>query len=134
LLVWKIKRGLDIAIEPHRISDYVLYFFDQELQQHFSEEEQFLFPMLEKENEMRQRAEQEHRVIYELIRKLRVEKSAALLQQFARALKDHIRFEERELFAQLQEVTGTAELDKLPAHSSHCPDTDAGWPDSFWLV
>ena len=43
LLVWKIKYGLDNGIAPERISNYVLYFFEQDLEAHFKEEEQKLF-------------------------------------------------------------------------------------------
>jgi len=34
LLVWQIKEGLRNSIKAERISDFVLFFFDQELDSH----------------------------------------------------------------------------------------------------
>lgn len=39
LLVWKIKQGIKKSISPERISNYVLCFYEQDLKQHFSNEE-----------------------------------------------------------------------------------------------
>src|SRR5688572_10856128 len=92
LLVWKIKQGLATAVAPERISNYVLYFFDEDLQQHFKEEEKMLFPKLPAGNPLRQQAEKEHELIYDIIGRLRNDKkNEKLLQQFAEALKAHIR-------------------------------------------
>ena len=43
LLVWKIRQGLVKDIDAERISNYVLFFFKEDLVKHFREEEQFLF-------------------------------------------------------------------------------------------
>src|SRR5688572_15416795 len=105
LLVWKIKQGLATAVATERISNYILYFFEEYLLQHFHEEEQMLFPKLSKDNALRQRAEKEHDLMYDLIEQLRAQKqNDTVVAQFAETLKSHIRFEERELFAYLQQT------------------------------
>ena len=43
LLVWQIKEGLRNSIKAERISDFVLFFFDQELDSHLKNEELDLF-------------------------------------------------------------------------------------------
>jgi len=136
LLVWKIKQGLANAIVADRISDYVLYFFDTDLQHHFKEEEQMLFPMLADDNALRQQAENEHAAIYEMIDRLRHDKTnERLLLQFSEMLKKHIRFEERELFTYMQETFSESELETIARHEENAGRViDAGWPDVFWVV
>ena len=136
LLVWKIKQGLANAIAPERISNYVLYFFDKDLQQHFKEEEQLLFPKLPAGNALRQQAEKEHTVIYDLIDQLGRDKTnEKLLLQFAETLKDHIRFEERELFAYMQQTLTESELEMITIHDdTRSNDVDARWKDVFWVT
>lgn len=135
LLVWKIKQGLANAVAPERISNYVLYFFDEDLQQHFKEEEHALFPKLAAGNALRQQAEKEHEVIYDIIGRLRNDKkNEELLQQFAEALKSHIRFEERELFTYLQQILPGSELEAIARHHHNSNDADSRWQDVFWVV
>ncbi|MFC0771336.1 hemerythrin domain-containing protein [Terrimonas alba] len=135
LLVWKIKQGLANAIAPERISNYVLYFFEEDLQPHFTEEEQTLFPKLPVDNVLRQRAEKEHAVIYDMINQLRNDRrSETLLLQFAETLRDHIRFEERELFASIQQTLSDAELEMIATHVDNRGNkVDAQWQDVFWV-
>ena len=136
LLVWKVKQGLAKAVNPERISDYVLYFFEQDLQQHFREEEQMLFPKLPAGNVLRIQAEKEHAMIYALINQLRNERNnTELLLQFAETLKEHIRFEERELFASMQELFTDAELEIITSHDDkRSNEVDANWSDVFWEI
>jgi iron-sulfur cluster repair protein YtfE (RIC family) len=133
LLVWKIKQGLAKHIALERIRDYVVYFFENDLDQHFREEEQTLFPKLPINNALRIRAEQEHAFIYKLVERLRTEEvKDTLLREFADRLMDHIRFEERELFALLQETLTDAELEMVAAHGNS--QADLHWADPFWLA
>ena len=136
LLVWKIKQGLAKAVNPERITDYVLYFFEQDLQQHFREEEQMLFPKLPAGNVLRIQAEKEHAMIYALINQLRNERNnTELLLQFAETLKEHIRFEERELFASMQELLSDTELEIITSHDDkRSNEVDANWGDVFWEI
>jgi len=136
LLVWKIKQGLATAVATERITKYILYFFEEYLLQHFKEEEQSLFPKLPKDNGLRQLAEKEHELIYGIIRQLQHQKqNAKLLKQFAETLKSHIRFEERELFAYLQQTLTESVLETIISQdNSPGIDKDSRWQDQFWLV
>jgi hypothetical protein len=136
LLVWKIKQGLATAVATERISNYILYFFEEYLLEHFQEEEQSLFPKLSKDHVLRQRAEKEHELIYDIIAQLRVQKhNENLVTQLAQTLKDHIRFEERELFAYLQQTLRELELEAITGHAcSPGVEEDSGWQDMFWIV
>lgn len=135
LLVWKIKHGLDNAVAPERISNYVLYFFERDLKDHFEEEEQILFPKLPVGHSLRQQAENEHTIIKGLIEQIRKDRANnQLLLQFAQHLQDHIRFEERVLFTAIQKVTGDRDAEKPSMHSNNRNnDVDSGWNDQFWV-
>jgi hemerythrin-like domain-containing protein len=136
LLVWKTKQGLANGIAPERIRNYVLYFFEQDLQPHFTEEEQTLFPKLAVDNVLRRRAEKEHAMIYGMIEQIRNDRTnETLLLQFAESLKDHIRFEERELFASFQQVLTDRELEIIATHDDKRSNkVDAQWQDIFWVL
>jgi hemerythrin-like domain-containing protein len=134
LLVWKIREGLGKNVEPERISNYVVSFFDNELVPHFKDEEVNLFATLPENNEMRVRAESEHKTIREVISSIRENPGEELtLRRFAELLEGHIRFEERELFNFLQTVLSKEELTAIEkaGESPKC-STDNNWSDHFW--
>ena len=114
LLVWKIRQDLAKEINGVEISRYVYDFFENDLKQHFKDEEKFIFSRLSSADPMRQRAESEHREIYNLVETLAQNKTdKQLLLKFADLLENHIRFEERTLFNHLQAQLSPAELDQL---------------------
>ncbi|WP_017730909.1 hemerythrin domain-containing protein [Nafulsella turpanensis] len=134
LLVWKIRQGQRAGIPPVRIAQYVTYFYEQDLQHHFADEEKFLFPTLHEHNSLRQRAEREHAEIRGLVSSIRhFPFDPEWLKSFAELLEAHIRFEERELFNQLQTLMSEAELLKLLKEVPARPHLeDEKWRDRFW--
>lgn len=135
LLAWKIRKGLDKAIERQRISDYVLFSFQSELLPHFRDEEKFLLTQLAANDAFAQRTSQEHAKIESLVSNWKeIVPNEAALFQFADLLDAHIRFEERELFTHLQEQLSADSLKALEAiERSTRQDVDSIWPDHFWL-
>lgn len=134
LLVWKIKQAIKRNIEAERISNYALFFFERDLQNHLKKEEITLFAKLPEEDDLRQQAIREHGEIYSLINNIREDKkNIQLLNTFADALEKHIRFEERSLFNHLQNKLSEAELAQLAKHHSkqEC-NIDESWSDHFW--
>lgn len=136
LLVWKIRQGLRENIAPLRISDYTIYFFENELTEHFKEEEKNLFVKLPADDSLRGQAFAEHEKIYSLIDSIQKEKeNISLLKEFADTLESHIRFEERILFNHLQKLLSGDELKKLEeGHSKREGDVDDKWDDHFWVI
>jgi iron-sulfur cluster repair protein YtfE (RIC family) len=135
LLCWKIRNGLAAGISTERISNYLLYFFEEDLKKHFHEEEELVFPTLPTDDPLRLQALSEHKNIYTQVEKIRQDRHAArLLEAFASMLDDHIRFEERILFQHLQQVLAPAQLESILHHSAERGhDCDTGWADKFWL-
>lgn len=129
LLCWKIKAGLKNNIEPQRIKRYADWFFEQHLIQHFQIEEQQLFPILGTDNEMIQQAIAEHRRI-EVLFHTKTD-LARILNLIEMELDHHIRFEERVLFAEIQNAASEAQLQLLEDIHREIPNDDH-WDDKFW--
>lgn len=135
LLVWKIRQGLKKSIDPGRIGKYVLFFFSEDLLKHFSDEEKLLFSCLRADDLLRIQAEEDHAVIYQLIKDIRSQTAdTGLLTQLADRLEKHIRFEERELFNHLQTLIGADTLALLEKRiGNDSKEIDEKWDDIFWI-
>ena len=134
LLVWKIRQGQRTGIPPVRIANYVSVFYEEDLAQHFADEEKYLFSKLPAENPQRRRAEKEHAEVRALISSIREDPFGHhWLKEFANLLEAHIRFEERELFNQLQASMSQEELLQLLKEVPARPHMDEdAWKDKFW--
>lgn len=132
LLVWKIRQGLKKNIEPSRIVNYLEFAFAGDLEPHFRDEEKWLFPLLENENPGRLRAEADHSRMRGLLEKLREEARPEWLSEFAQALEVHIRFEERELFNEIQSLPQEILAPIEEKFNGHTCATDDDWKDQFW--
>lgn len=88
------------APEQNHQADIMQHYVD--LEQHFQSEEQQFAPLWDKlpDLALRQRFEQEHAQLRQLYREARFD-DANWNREFATLLRDHARFEERELFEQL---------------------------------
>lgn len=132
LLVWKIRQGIKNKIEPERITNYTLFFFEKDLQQHFSEEETTLFTKLAEDDVLKQQAIFEHEKIYTLIESIRKDKNNyELLNLFTNTLENHIRFEERTLFRHIQDLLPEGELEQHHSKKEYNV-VDNNWSDHFW--
>lgn len=129
LLCWKIKEGLKRDVEPQRIAKYVKFFYESHLKDHFAEEEQHIFPVLGNENPMVAEALSQHREIEKMANQDLA--TGEELTSFKDLLEKHIRFEERQLFQEIQEKATEEQLENLliiDFHDLKEPDYD----DEFW--
>ena len=133
LLVWKIRQGLKKCVDANRISNYVLYFFNEDLSLHFKDEEQNLFNQLPADDLLRKKAEKEHQSIYTIIDNIKNNKNdETILNRLADELETHIRFEERELFNHLQEHANPGWIKCIDRVSNDSRTIDDNWQDQFW--
>ena len=134
LLVWKIRQGLSKQIPLERIASYVYYFYETNLLQHFMEEERFVFPLLPDNEPLKIKALKDHLLLRTLA--TLIEQNFDLennIESFAVALNDHIRFEERELFAYMQANLNEEEIKKITKFTGNEKvDFDSKWQDQFW--
>ena len=129
LFCWKIRQGLKKSADPARIKNYISWFRDYHMNQHFSEEEAILFAGIE--DEMVRRAITEHREIESLVNQI-VSGNSTAFSQLADRVDDHVRFEERQLFNHLENLLSKEILEnigrELSAHASPVDD----YADEFW--
>ena len=131
LLCWKIRTGIKREVETERIKKYVDWFFENQLMPHFEMEEQDVFPVLGNDHEMVKKALSEHRRLIRLFQKQ--DDVLKTLSLFEEELESHIRFEERVLFNEIQEVASEAEQKEiLKKHAGHDKEDCEAWPDPFW--
>ncbi|HRV52791.1 MAG: hemerythrin domain-containing protein [Bacteroidia bacterium] len=136
LLIWKIREGIKKNIPPERISDFILYFFEHDLKEHFHKEEVDLFARIESNNELIQTALKEHQQLTAMVEQLRKDKkNTELITKFSDELDKHIRFEERTLFNEIQNSLSDKDLIELEAtHLVKPYDVSDDWDDKFWII
>ncbi len=129
LLSWKIKTGFSKDIAPERIRTYANWFFKTHLIPHFEMEETHIFTILEEEHELIKKALADHKHIKGLFAE--TEDHAITLSKIEEALEQHIRFEERVLFPEIQKIATEAQM--LQIEKIHqTEDFKDNLEDVFW--
>ena len=131
-----LKKG--VATKPMR--DFILQFWQDDLLKHFESEEQVLVPIAKSYailEPLITRMLLEHQQIVLLINRINNEARAEQLETikaFADQLEQHIRFEERELFEQLQITLSVEDMSLLQSAFSEHTEKDfcMRYPAKFW--
>ena len=129
LLCWKIRTGFSKGVSPERIKAYADWMFENHIRPHFDLEEKYMFPVLEAEHPLVKRALTEHRRLTRLFHA--DQDIPKVLGQIEEELEQHIRFEERVLFQEIQQRANAqemAQIDKAHDHEKF-QDNDR---DPFW--
>ncbi|GAB2769397.1 hemerythrin domain-containing protein [Salinimicrobium soli] len=132
LLCWKIREGKKKEVAPERIKSYTDFFYRSQLIPHFKFEEEEIFVLLGEDHPLVKRAMTEHSRLHHLFGESdNIERA---LSEIEKELEDHIRFEERVLFNELQQEASLDQLENLKNKEEEVetPDPDA-WEDKFWL-
>lgn len=128
LLCWKIREGLKKNVEPERIKIYADWFWQNHLEQHFDEEEKYIFNILPPNDPLIIQALAEHQRLKSLFESdQNIYESLSLIEK---ELDAHIRFEERILFNKIQEIADTQQLEKIA--EIHKDEFCEIWEDQFW--
>lgn len=128
LLSWKIRQGLKSEIPIGRIWKYVDWFWQKHLSGHFEDEETILFPILSEENKNIKKAISQHKRLKRLFQSS--PKDIRILNSIEEELEQHIRFEERILFNEIQEVANDEQLKRI--EELHQFSDEEEWKDEFW--
>lgn len=129
LLCWKIRSGFSKGIEVQRIKRYTDWFFVHHLLPHFVIEEEQVFPILGHNHEFIKRGLMEHRRLKRLFCQTdELEKSLSRIEE---ELANHIRFEERTLFNEIQNVASEGQLMNVQRAHKYEFFTD-NVEDPFW--
>ena len=129
LFSWKLRKGFAKNIEISRLANYSKWFYENEIKPHFEAEERHLFTILDANNELIIRALKEHREIEKLFNDTaNPTQSLSILEDL---LQEHIRFEERVLFNEIQLTATQAQLDKVEEIHQELPKY-SDYADPFW--
>lgn len=129
LLSWKIRSGFGKNIAIERIKKYADWFYKTHLIPHFELEETEIFTLLYPDHEMVQKALEDHKRIHYLFTKESDEETALIAIE--KELNDHIRFEERVLFPEIEKVATEEQL--LHIEKIHQPEAFLdNVDDEFW--
>jgi iron-sulfur cluster repair protein YtfE (RIC family) len=130
LVSWKIRAGIKKEIDPIRIKTYLNWFYKNHLLAHFKIEEKYIFPILGNDHELVRKALSEHRSLIRLFKSEKeIVKNINLIEE---ELESHIRFEERVLFNEIQEVATEEQLEQIKIHHTEEKFID-NTSDAFWL-
>lgn len=129
LLSFKIRQGVKLHVEPVRIINYLKWFWTNHLKPHFEFEERFMFPVLEDSNPLFKQVLSEHKHIELLF--LELEQKCENINLIEKELSEHIRFEERILFKEIEERATKAQLELI--EKEHKKVILDEWNDEFWI-
>lgn len=129
LFCWKIRSGVKRGIDVSRMKAHANWFWNSHLDSHFAEEEAVVFPILGMENELIKQALAEHAELKKLFSQ--EEMDYEFLNYLQVALEKHIRFEERILFNEIQEVASPQQLAAVDQHNAD-EHEELEWEDDYW--
>jgi hemerythrin-like domain-containing protein len=133
LFAWKIRQGLKNGADVKLIAEYVQWFWKNHLEEHFREEEQILAPHLPAGNELLKQMFDEHENIEAMIHINENISDGILLADLAKAIDDHIRFEERQLFPYAEKIIPEKELNSVYEQLAKKPTQCEKWEREFWV-
>lgn len=130
LLCWKIRQGIKFKTEPIRMKSYTDWFKNEYLYPHFEAEEKYVFPVLGNEDPLIKKALAEHRRLRRLFdQQSDVLKALSLIEE---ELDKHIRFEERIVFNEVQQIATPGEFKDIEKNHHSIAFSDDAWQDHFW--
>ncbi len=129
VLCWKIRTGISKGIEIERIKKYVDWFYKTHLAAHFSIEEKHLFTILGPDHLLVKKALSQHRRLEKLFRQTDALEKA--IHSIEEKLEQHIRFEERILFSEIQQKASPEQLKAFLEAHDDTPFVE-NTTDEFW--
>lgn len=129
LLCWKIRKGIRNKVKISRIHNYAIWFYKNHLNPHFTIEENSLFPILGFEHTLIKKAIEQHQTLAFLFEN--EAKSETTLTKIADKLEEHVRFEEREVFEEIQKQSNLEQLENLLKNHTNTEFVE-NLEDKFW--
>jgi hemerythrin-like domain-containing protein len=133
LFCWKIKEGIKKNAPLEKIQDYVHFFWNHHLKEHFREEEELLYNRVD--DDLSRQGKSEHKMLKQRVNQLNPHSSNAQEYiEFADLMTKHIRFEERILFPHMEATLPEATLKQVGEYLSnqHSVLPIDNYRDEFW--
>ncbi|SHJ14868.1 Hemerythrin HHE cation binding domain-containing protein [Arenibacter nanhaiticus] len=129
LLCWKIRTGISKGMDPLRIKRYADWFFEHHIQPHFILEENLIFPILGDQHVLIKKALHDHKRLRSLFKN--TGDMGTTIRSIEKVLTSHIRFEERILFYEIQNLATEEQLQWISmAHTAEKFRENTA--DTFW--
>ena len=125
----RIKQGLKNGTPIKIISEYINWFWTNNLNNHFQQEERLLLPHLSSDNELASQLKTEHKTIRDLASR---ELSESDIVTLSNVLNVHIRFEERILFPHIERKIAIDQLNNIFEQLDHPVQCQNSWDNKFW--
>ena len=132
LFAWKLRQGVAHHIEGKRMAAFVHWFWPLHLVPHFKKEEEILTPVLQLTSPFIQQMFAEHDAIRGMIEAINDDTSYAQYSLIADTITNHIRFEERTLFNEVEKAATPEQMQLIDANL-HDEKIEAVWEDEFWV-
>ena len=130
MLVWKIRKGIKSGVAPERIAAYCRWVWEYHLERHLQQEEELLPTVLPQDHPLMCQMLEDHQLIKRRIKGLPDDRVESL-ELFAQCINDHIRFEERQLFCEVERVATPEQLRNIAEVLSQ-EEARPAWEDQFW--
>ncbi len=134
LFAWKIKQGLANGTRLETLCNFTRWYWANHIKPHFKDEEKVLIKYLPADNTLVKQMIKEHMQIRDLVISLDKEPDKGSLELLAEFIHNHIRFEERQLFAFAEKTLTPGQLNEIYFELSHEPRCETEWTDAFWLM
>jgi hemerythrin-like domain-containing protein len=125
----RIKQGSKNGTPIRIISEYINWFWANNLNNHIQQEERLLLPHLSHDDELARQLKSEHSTIRDLASR---ELSESEVVGFSNVLNAHIRFEERILFPHIERKISIDQLNKIFEQLDRPVQCQTGWHNNFW--
>lgn len=133
LFGWKIKQGLQNGTDLALIADFIQWFWEADLAEHFRKEERVLAVHLPADNAHVLQMKEEHEQLEALVHLSAMVRDEDIFLQLADGIHDHIRFEERVLFPYAEKVIPPATMEMVAAELLKEKPVHRKWENEFWL-
>ncbi len=129
LLCWKIKNGFAKGASAERIKIYANWFFENHLIPHFEIEEKYVFPVLGDDHPLIKQAKNDHHSLVALF--TATDDVENNLRKIEETLQNHVRFEERVVFNEVQKNATEEQLNDIEMFHVEEKFVDKS-DDPFW--
>ena len=129
LLGFKLRQGFRNNIDPKRMMNYCQWFFSSFLLPHLKKEETFLVQCLGHTSELISSLRENHKTVVKAFTNLNPSQSS--LKELEQVVISHVRYEERNLFGEVQELLSEEDLQFLNSNLDELNFQDH-LGDVFW--
>ena len=132
LFAKKIRKGLGNGTALDDIREFIVYFWEHHIKNHFCREERIIIPFI-KNSELAAQFQKEHDDIRDLILSLNRNSDRTLFSILANFIENHIRFEKYNIFTFLTNILSAVQLDAIFNDLEKQPVICKKWKHEFWM-